>query len=136
MTPLLATATILRDIRLHCRECMGGAGNAAAQCRNEKCRLHKYAVAPVQIDMFDGVLRETWVRDAVRLTVETFPRGVWFSEARERIENVLRGPGHSNWWGGVASGLKAAGWHMSDAHRKSARASRNAAHEKWWGPNV
>jgi hypothetical protein len=121
---------VLRDIRLHCRDCMGGQGGGGARCKTATCRLHQYATAPVQVDMYDGVFRDAWICGGVELAASA--GSWWWSDLRRAVERTRGGPGHPSWWGGLASGLRKAGWSQVERRRCDAIAQRNKAIEWRW----
>ena len=125
---------LARDVRAHCRECMGGQNGAT--CNTISCALRKWSHVPQQVDASDGLVRENWIREAVNTCVERHASGAWWSELRRAIEGRIGAPWHPSWWGGVASGLRKARWSQAERRTCTELAQRNKAVEWYWSADI
>lgn len=126
---------VLRAVRMHCRECMGNQGNGAAQCQSMTCTLRPWAVAPVQIDLGDGMRREQWLGDAYDIVAGI--GGGWWSDLRREVEAQLGAPWHPSWWGALSSAMHKDGWRRQDGGRQCKELrTRNNAREYYWQRKV
>lgn len=122
-------AEVLRDIRSHCRDCMGG--QVGARCHTQTCKLHKWSTKPAQVDIGDGVMREAWIGNAVAVAL-SMGSVIWWSDLRREVERSIAAPWHPAWWGGVASAMRKGGWTQTARRKCDAIVQRNKACEWKW----
>jgi hypothetical protein len=114
-------------IKRHCNRCMS-RNQGYKYCTDTACEFAKIMKAPRQITLFDGAMKEAWLRDTMHFIIEN--RFDNFTTANVRTamqQSGIGGAGHSSWWTKpLAARLKKAGYFVSGT-TKSTVESRNGA---------
>lgn len=116
-----------------CSQCQGGSMRGVADCKNASCKLHGERMTPVQIELFDANYRELWIA----ATVAVIERNDWFFPAfwsciREHaVISGVKGPGHPNWWGSVASRLLKTGRYEIDRNAGRTNPGHGSRENLW-----
>lgn len=127
--------SVLYAIRMHCRDCMGGQPGGGARCETRTCKLRQYSEKPLQVDMADGLVRNTWMAAAVEAVLDNHSAaGAWWSEMRRSIEDKAGRPWSNAWWGGVATRLRECHWSQQRRRTCTELKQRNKASEWFWAP--
>lgn len=110
-------------------------GQPGARCNTKVCGLRPYSEKPLQVDLADGMVRDTWMGAAVAAVIQEHgAEGAWWSTLRRTIESKAGRPWSNAWWGGVAARLRDQAWTQVCRRTCTELSQRNMASEWYWSP--
>lgn len=126
-----AYLALRKKIRLYCLRCCGGSYTGVAECHDVACPWHAERTEAVQVELFDDQYRELWIVSTCA-AIDRLPLPMYWSTIRAAVINSgVRGPGHPNWWGSVASRLLKTGRYAIDRNAGRTNPGHGSRENLW-----
>lgn len=120
-----------KKIPRFCLRCCGGSSLGVIGCHDTNCPWHEERMAPVQIELFDANYRDMWIASTV-MAIDHLHLPLYWSDIRHAVCNAgVKGPGHPNWWGSVASRLLKTGRYTIDRNAGRTNPGHGSRENLW-----